>query len=109
MGILWPGMAGLGSTALFLLLSSPCLAQQVNAESSTAVFMDAMRTAFPLLAYGFLATLSAWALLTRYSSMRDEAVARLRATELEQRLTETATLLAAAPHRRCIWKGDDAS
>ena len=74
---------------------------------ATAAFSDALRTAFPLLAYGFLATLSAWALLTRYSSMRDEAVARLRATELEQRLSETETLLAAEPHLLFIWNGND--
>ena len=107
MAILRPGVMGLGSAALLISISGPCFAQQSEAAVAAASFSDAMRTAFPLLAYGFLATLSAWALLTRYASMRNEAVARLRATELEERLSETETLLAAEPHLLFIWKGND--
>jgi len=100
-------MMGLGSAALLVSLPGPSFAQQHDTVVAAASFSDAMRTALPLLAFGFLITLSAWALLTRYSSMRNEAVARLRATELEQRLSETETLLAAEPHLLFIWKGND--
>ena len=107
LAILRPGVMGLGSAALLVSISSPSFAQQHDSVVAAASFSDAMRTAIPLLAFGFLATLSAWALLTRYSSMRGEAVARLRSTELEQRLSETETLLAAEPHLLFIWKGND--
>ena len=105
--ILRPGAMSLGSAALLVSNSGPSFAQQHDTAVAAASFSDAMQSAIPLLAFGFLATLSAWALLTRYSSMRGETVARLRATELEQRLSETETLLAAEPHLLFIWKGND--
>ena len=48
MAILWPGLAGLGSAALLISISSPGLAQQVDQTVSAASFSDALRTAFPL-------------------------------------------------------------
>jgi len=107
LGFSQAGIAGTGAIVSAVLTLPAAFAADGGRTVQAGMFGSIMDIMAPLLAIGFLATLSTWGVLGRYSSMRAEERMRVRAAELEQALNEAESLLAAEPHLLFIWTGND--